>query len=472
MAIYKNHIYSVLGKELNNENIHYFVFKGSYKLELPYSGTGDLDIYVMPYHAEKFISIANSLGFVYLENNRFFFENYTRDLFYYDYEVKLKFHVHLHSQINFGNKISSNLNFNIENLLLNKRILDEQFNIYIIPPELELILLGARKKYRKGKNWLKQRGVQKVLERIIKQYQKTPSDISYLETHFSSPIYQSVNKVLNERDLNVNFRFETFQYRNIPNFIFLLRLIHKIIFKFSRISIFGKRRLPYYGKSFIFVGIDGSGKSTSIDLLHDYFKKFMEVEKISLGSGKSGASLIRKIIFSIFGTKAFLKGHKGTRNFENNNEKKKISLIYAIWILLCLFDKHKNLKKLKRSLLKGKLVLVDRWIQDIDMNFADAPRLNLYLQEKGFVGFVSRYEKALFKKSSFIIPDEIIILNVTAENSLLRKPHDLTYDQASNNSKAMLSFNWDKISNKTIINANLSREEVLNDLIGEIFVKL
>ena len=67
MSIYKNHIYSILGKELNNENIHYFVFKGSYKLESPYSGKGDLDIYVMPYHAEKFISISKSLGFIHLE---------------------------------------------------------------------------------------------------------------------------------------------------------------------------------------------------------------------------------------------------------------------------------------------------------------------------------------------------------------------------------------------------------------------
>lgn len=470
--MYKNHIYFKLGEILNNNKIKYFVFKGSYKLDEPYSGNGDLDIFVMPCDTSEFIRLAQNIGFVYLENVAIFRENYTRDLFYFDSESTIKYHLHLHTQINFGNKITSNINYNIEDLLLKKKDLDTDFNLFILPPELDLILIGARKKHQKGKNWIKKKEFKKVLNKIIIKYKKNNTDILYLKEYFSNSIFESVFKILNEENLEEKFKLNTFKYRKIPNFIFLARFFHKVFKKFFGLSFIGTRRIPFAGKSIVLVGIDGSGKSSSMDLLNAFFSKFMDVEKVTLGSGQSGASWIRRIIFFIFGTKAFLKGHKGTRNFENKNKNKKISFLYSIWVLLCLFDKYKNLKKLHLSLLQGKLVLVDRWIQDIDLNFADAPRLNLYIKQKGFVGFVARYEKEIFKKSSLIIPSEIIILDITAENSLIRKPDDLTLEQAKNNSKNMINFNWSEIANTSVINANLSKDKVLKSLISIIFKSL
>ena len=111
--MYKNHIYFKLGEILNNNKIKYFVFKGSYRLDEPYSGNGDLDIFVMPCDTSEFIRLAQSINFVYLENVVIFTENYTRDLFYFDNESTNKYHLHLHTQINFGNKITSNINYNI-----------------------------------------------------------------------------------------------------------------------------------------------------------------------------------------------------------------------------------------------------------------------------------------------------------------------------------------------------------------------
>jgi len=206
-----------------------------------------------------------------------------------------------------------------------------------------------------------------------------------------------------------------------------------------------------------------------MELLICFFSKFMDVERVALGSGQSGASALRKLIFLVFCTKAFLKGHKGTRYDKSQNEKKKLSILYVLWIFLCLLDKNKNLDKLRKAVISGKLVLVDRWIQDIDLKFADAPRLSLYKDEKGILGLVARFEESIFRKSALMQPSQIVVLDISARNSVLRKPEDLTLEQAERSAKDMLNFKWSEIAPTTVVDGNLNQEEVLKSLTSIIF---
>ena len=413
--MYSNNIYFNLGEALKSNKIKYFVFKGSYKLHKPFCGDGDLDLFVLSTggHASCLIKIAQKLGFVLLEKPPSFRENYTLDLFYYDKHKNTHFHLHLHTQLNFGNKIASNLNINVHSLLVEKRVFSKVYNLYILPPELDLLLLGARKEYQYGNKWFKKTTLNEEINSIRNAFNES-KNIDYLSHHFSKETKKFISNLLLKTD-NVEFhslKRYLFKYR-INTRLLIVRIIHKVFEKGLGISLLGKRYVPFKGKLVVLLGIDGSGKSTSIKHLKTYFEKILTVRDITLGSGQSGASIIRRIIFSIFGTKAFLKGHKKTRN----NRKSKKSILYVLWILLCLRDKVKNLNKLHKSLLRGELILVDRWPQSLDLGFADAPRLVAHTKESGFVGWVARYEELVFKKISCFYPDKLIILNVSPENS-------------------------------------------------------
>jgi len=447
------------------------VLKGSYKLDYSFNATEDLDIFVLPCDTSVFFRICSDLNFIYLENVPVLRENYTRDLYYFDADSNRRYHLHVHTQLNFGSSITPGFNLNFENLLITQRRLDIVYNLFILPPELELLLLAARKKYQNGKRWMLNTETYDYLKLLRKVHNENHSNIEYIKENFSYSTFAYVNKVLNHGDLNVGFEFKLSKIKTLPTYIYVARVFLKIWKFLFGSSLSGSRRIPFKGKSIVLVGIDGCGKSSSIETLMSFFNEFMDVEKVTLGSGRSGASWIRRIIFFFFGSKAFLKGHKGTRNFENE-ARKEISMIYAFWVWLCLLDKSKNLKKLNLALLKGKLVLVDRWIQSIDLNFADAPRFNLYTSSKGFLGFVARYEEEIFKRAADIIPSEVILLNISPENSLLRKPHDLTMNQAKRNADNMMNFKWTKISKLTVVDANSSHENVVKSITTIIFNNL
>ena len=468
--MYNNSIYYLLGNILNKKNIKYFIFKGSYKLEKPFSGDGDLDLFVSSIDAGELISIAEKIGFILLENTPIFNENFMKDLFYYDSKQDKKFHLQIHTQLNFGNRIASDLNLNLEIFLLKNRIKSEEFNLYILPPELDLILLKYRKHYQYGKSWYKRESFREQLVKIQTEHKKKNNNLDYLKEAFNNEECLFIQNLLLNREkisskLNLKKKPILFKYRRFVNRVFILRVFYKVFYKITKHSLVGKRRIPFAGKVVVLVGIDGSGKSSSMNHLVNIFSKIVDVEKITLGSGQSGASLIRRIIFYIFGTNAFLNGHKGTRNSENRKDnKKRISFVYALWIYLCTRDKRSNISKMHKAFLKGKLIFVDRWIQEIDLNFADAPRLNRYREEKGFVGYVARFEQFYFDQIKLFKPDQIILLNITPETSVIRKPKDLTLEQAKRSALNMINFPWINIGKVKIIDANVSHEKVLKEI--------
>mgnify|MGYP003318349925 CR=1 FL=1 len=95
--------------------------------------------------------------------------------------------------------------------------------------------------------------------------------------------------------------------------------------------------------------------------------------------------------------------------------------------------------------------------------------MSAHTNECGFTGWVARYEERVFKKITYFSPDKLIILNISPENSVLRKPKDLTLEQAKTHSKMMIDFNWRAFGDTVIIDANKPQDRVLLSLVEEVW---
>ncbi len=139
-----------------------------------------------------------------------------------------------------------------------------------------------------------------------------------------------------------------------------------------------------------FEGIDGSGKSTQIKLLKEFFNKSKrKVIFTREPGGTEEAELIRNLIL---------------------NEKKEISFEKKTEILLLLAARYEHFKKLiEPAILKGKIVICDRFI---DSTLAYQCTGNKDLEK-----FYFKISKMLIKKFE---PNLTILLDISPTKALDR----------------------------------------------------
>ena len=165
-----------------------------------------------------------------------------------------------------------------------------------------------------------------------------------------------------------------------------------------------------------------------------------------MGNGKSGASWYRKLIFNFYGTKF--------KNSKVGESTKKTSTFYALWILLCLFDKENNLKKKAiKARANGNLVLSDRWPQNKIAGTFDGARLDFEMSKNFIVRYVQKRELKFLKLSKLIAPDLVIKLKIDPEVSIIRKPNELSLTEAKSNSSILDKLVWNECRHD-VIDAN------------------
>ncbi|MGR5000235.1 hypothetical protein [Vibrio celticus] len=205
----------------------------------------------------------------------------------------------------------------------------------------------------------------------------------------------------------------------------------------------------------VFIGIDGSGKSTAIERLQNKKKfKGFNFKTLTLGSGVSGSPWYRKLAFKIFGNKAKFNSHKKMRVSTGVVSP---PLYYKLWILLNLYDKYRILKELTSG-KKNKLYLVDRWLQNDLENYLDGPRTTNF--DNTFTSrMVKKIEKYIFDEITAIDVDLMVYMKISAETSVARKPKDLTLEQATDAVKIIEKINY-KVNKQVVIDSNKSILEV------------
>lgn len=381
-------------------------------------------------------------------------------------------HIHLHFILNLGDRWVKAYRFPIEKEMLSRALYIDEYNTYIVNPYDELMLFCLRMSLKYHSPFHHKGICEELL--FLKDKCKN-ANLAYEDFH---QYFKSIGLILeyilsteklNKRKLNSlshgiarelsifrRFGFIKFKYLSLKRKIYR----YYIEFRRRKLSNFatGRRAIPTGGKIIAIVGIDGSGKTSTLSYIEKLFAIQMNVCKVFLGNGKSGASWYRKIIFSIYGTKAKTNSSQGSSG-SNPLKKQKVTWYYALWILVCLFDKEKNLKLAISAKSNGSLVISDRWPQQEVVGTFDGARINVDNPKNWIVKYVKKREQKFLLLASLIKPDLIIRLRVSPETSLIRKPDDLTLDQAIRNSQLLNDIEWGN-TKLVDIDADQSIEEV------------
>lgn len=212
------------------------------------------------------------------------------------------------------------------------------------------------------------------------------------------------------------------------------------------------RRNPYKGQYIVLEGIDGSGKTTQIEKLYEYFtskgKEVVRTREPRKDEGLIG-ELIQKIL----------------------NGKTKVPSV-AIQYLFSADRGMHHAELIEPALKSGKIVISDRcfWsavpygVLDIQEDFDDNTAKYILVSQS----ILSMYHQ-------FIAPDKTIYLDVPVERAmdrLSKKPHEKEiYEETKKILKAKEGYDWllrEFPKEFTVINGARNVEEVFGEIIEEV----
>ena len=125
----------------------------------------------------------------------------------------------------------------------------------------------------------------------------------------------------------------------------------------------------------VFSGVDGSGKTTQIELLKKKLSKegFHFYYLWSRGGYTKGFELIKKAVRFIFGRKLIPSGNSLKRDKVMSN-----TLVARLWLMIAMIDLlYLYVLKIRFKSLMGNVVLCDRYLGDTFIDFSiNFPRVN------------------------------------------------------------------------------------------------
>ena len=183
--------------------------------------------------------------------------------------------------------------------------------------------------------------------------------------------------------------FQKNQSLEINNYSFLLKskkYNFRNFYYFSLLDLYKRKFKDFIkNKKIIFIGADGAGKSSNVDLIHNYLKNFVNVEKKYYGnfffpSGRTNLLLLKtSLVFHLlifFKKKLKLKKNNNNVSKIQNIEDKKLLFLksntyqlFSIFLIpIFLIDTY--LHKIITRFTTSRFTVCDRYYEDILLNFS------------------------------------------------------------------------------------------------------
>lgn len=441
--------------EFDKEKIQYIHFKSNCHLDDSFLGDGDFDILIDSqrlYDVERILSSNNGKRF-----NSFYYGRYpgVDNWLIFDEETGNIKHFHLHCQLATGKAQVKEYVIPWADIMLATRTLDSKWGIYITDPNIEILLLMMRSivkstikdivkavfnKYSQHKD-LKEEWAElhKVIDyKIVDNYVDSLFPLNMREEikaivrvdALSSKDFRKLNRIV--RDYLRNFR----RYNGFISSLW--SIIQKAIMKFNRYKNYHfdschpiKKTGLSGGMIIAFVGVDGSGKSSTTKEIQKWLQKKIECHRFYMGEGDGKSNLFVKLMkkLRVANTKKQTKDHNSVKI----NKDEKIlygTLFLKKWlrskmILSLEKNNYNRLIRMNKYRLNGGISLLDRYPQIEFSGRNDGPKLI-----KTFEGYKKNnwINKILAKEWTYlslvktIKPDIVFRLNITAEESMRRKP--------------------------------------------------
>lgn len=447
----------------NHGGVDYCHWKSTVRLEKAVRGETDIDVLVSAEDADAAERIADEEGFHRCDTVPLRSYPGITDYVCLD-ESGTWAHVHLHYQLVLGDRWAKAYWLPVEEAVLERAPFREEIDSPVVSAQDELYLFCARMalKFRRPfSRSIVREEYEHILSRLDPDEWENPSYPTNVPALDGLVDHARSSALVSSADLNKHARRARRSLRRIRRLgpvshrlQSATRAVYRYWIEFRRrISDnfeIGRRRIPEGGSIVALVGIDGSGKSTLVRRMEELFGEQMNVTRVFLGNGRSGASWYRKAAFSVFGTRASLRRHRALREGEERESGDEVPWYYALWILLCVVDKRADLRRAMAARANGSLVLSDRWPQDQVPGTHDGPRLNGMEGLTGLARHAAESEAEFIRDATRLRPELVIKLKTSPEVACARKPDELTEAEAREYARSLEEIDWSSRQVRTV----------------------
>ncbi len=426
----------------NDSNVVYCHWKSNEHLLEGLIGKTDLDVLVSPNCIDEARSILCKLEYKCMKSQ--YGSNYSgvEDWIGYDKATGGMIHIHLHLRMATGHRGLKEYSLPWAEIVLSERILSDRHEVYICPPDYELIILYTRI------------GLKANLRKSIKAYigkyhisRDEKREIEYLQKRVNCARVHEIISGQYGKDTDKLFEIIKSAYLNSCDFLRLKRIASshmkkyriesgiKLVFdrlkygvlvpvrnvikmKLGILLVTKKTLGEDSGVSIAFMGQDGAGKSTVTNEIKNWLSWKLDVRKVYLGSGDHYFSWRKKLICllkrSSLGPANVLRGLLSVQDSKALSKK-----VY------------RSIKKAEKYKNKGGIVLYDRYPQIQFFGINDGPKIREKCKKYLSIPIIGQYmkhcadiEESYLKKASEIAPDLVFKLILRPEVSIQRKPQE------------------------------------------------
>lgn len=426
---------------MEDAGVKYCHWKSNEHLHAGLKGDTDLDILVDRKHANRFYCILNECFFIKGDTVSYLNYSSIEDYIGFDKSQGKMIHLHVHFELMIGKKFVKGIRLPWERVILNSSLIDKDYNVRIIDPNIELLLLIVRNFFKRYDLFRLPNLCLTKDDKIEFSWLLERFDIDKLCCYSSALVNDSVAKLLGRyvtgescgralyRELRRYYRYSY----GLPRYPFALKyFLHKTyaavnVIRAKKLSapIPYRRTLSEGGLIIAFIGVDGAGKSTHIKKTYDWLSWKLDIKKLYFGSGDGQCSLSRlplKIIAQKIVKKRGPYLGKPKEEVETKKSSSKLRLARLIWAISLAFEKRKKFMKMLKARSQGCIVLSDRFPQTQFCGYNDGPLLTEWFESKSAIKQkIAKWEYNIYDLARLHTPDLVIKLLISKELSAERK---------------------------------------------------
>jgi len=403
-------IYTTFFEKVSIENIPYCSWKNNHVLKDELSGNGDIDLLVQPSCKHKFERILSDYDFIRVSSS---ISEYPHIHHYYGYDENAnKFaHMHVYYKLVTGDSHLKNYRLPLESQILESSKVNQfgiseaaahhQMQLYILRKVIKkssltgiFLLIRESGDYRNEFQYISRKLTnKKVSLSLFGSNQTLQEGYSLsLKNHF----YLRVFLLSWKRDVGIGGR--------------IFQLSKRIVNK-----LFLKKKKSIEGSLIAIVGLDGSGKTTSVDMIHKWLSKDFNAKTFHFG--RPPPTLITlPLRMALFARKKLGKA-KPVGSLGNTSKELNLGTIGKVRYVALAYERSVLIKKAHQYSLKGGVSILDRY-PSICVGLMDSPRIPADKLSSTFSSLLYKIESTLYK--SMPIADLLFKFDVDVENALIR----------------------------------------------------
>jgi thymidylate kinase len=430
-----------LSLRLDEAGVPYCHFKSNEAIDRSLSGDNDLDLLVAASAADRFLEVLSDLGFREGVPDRVRRMPGVSQYYGLDVPTGRLVQVHAHRRLVFGDDMTKNFALDIEDDYIASAT-RESGTLAVASPDHELLLFAFRMvakhctidamlmrqgrlsaSERRELAWLTARADRVRIAAIV------ASRLPFVDPDLFDECLGAIQpgagpwrKARTAGRLHRTFAAHAKRGRFAAAFLRIERRIGRLGRRLVRGR--ARKRLAGGGALIAFVGGDGAGKSTAVRTIAGWLSGPFQVERIHLGKPPPSLTTI-----AIKGPMYLLRAmgmFRATRvpAHELRERGTYPGMSWVLWHVLTARDRFRLYRRATRAILKGEVVLSDRFplaeVQTMDGAKTD------WVTGHARAGRVVRWLVSLERRyySAFTSPDVLIVLRVDPNVAVERKRHE------------------------------------------------